>query len=111
MATFVRQLIFYVGLVMASAKFSFESTIEMAVTLSFIAIIVWWIGDRTRTGLILSSLLAIFGTLGMSWLAKMGIYTFPDGDFAGVHSWVPAVLFGGYVTCGALGRLLSRDRS
>lgn len=86
-ATFVRQLIFYVGLVMASVKFSFDSNVEMCCTLScvprgaerraarrrarsFISLIVWYIGDRTQVGLLLSGLLALLGTLGMHWMAR-----------------------------------------
>ena len=42
------------GLVMASAKFKFENNWEMSVTLMFISVFVYWIGDRSRVGLVLS---------------------------------------------------------
>eukprot|EP00041_Stephanoeca_diplocostata_P012779 m.215177 g.215177 ORF g.215177 m.215177 type:complete len:197 (+) comp19084_c0_seq2:237-827(+) len=105
-STFVRQLIVFVGLILASVKFSFENNMEMSCTLAFISILVWWIGDRSQIGLILSLLHTLGGTFAVQAFALMGLYRYTDADFAGVRSWLPALLFAGSVTCGNLGRIL-----
>lgn len=83
----------------------------MTVTLAFIGLLVWWIGDRSTLGFSLSLLFSILATLWLQLMAYEGVLRYEDADFAGVNSWLPAVLFGGSVTCGSLGRLLARERA
>eukprot|EP00040_Diaphanoeca_grandis_P000143 m.14485 g.14485 ORF g.14485 m.14485 type:complete len:202 (-) comp10156_c0_seq1:112-717(-) len=111
LSTFVRQLIIFVGLNLASVKFAFENNAEMAFTLAFISILVWWIGDRSRIGFLLSCLQTFIGTCTVQSLALIGVFGYPDADFVVVRSWLPALLFAGCVCCGSLGRILVEPRS
>jgi len=111
LATFVRQLTIFFGLVLASAKFPFENNWEMSCTLMFMAFLVWWIGDRSRVGFAMSAWSTVVGTLCVQGMAHLGFYSYKDADFAGVRSWLPALLFAGCATCGSLGRQLAATQS
>lgn len=111
LSTLIRQLIIFVGLILASVKFPFENNMEMAWTLAFIALLVWWIGDRSKIGLAISLMHMLGGTFFVQSLALLGFYHYTDADFAGVRSWLPALIFAGSVACGNLARILSLDRS
>ena len=111
LSTLIRQLIIFVGLILASVKFPFENNAEMACTLAFIALLVWWIGDRSKIGLVISLMHMLGGTLFVQSLALLGFYRYTDADFAGVRSWLPALIFAGSVACGNLSRILCMDWS
>eukprot|EP00039_Didymoeca_costata_P019094 m.336221 g.336221 ORF g.336221 m.336221 type:complete len:193 (-) comp17787_c0_seq1:2438-3016(-) len=106
LASFVRQLTIFIGLVMASAKFEFESNAEMSITLAFIALLVWGIGDRTGAGFAFCVTQAFLLTLVTQVLASYGVLSYKDADLVGVRSWLPSLLFAGCATTGNLGRQL-----
>jgi hypothetical protein len=83
---------------------------EMSCTLAFIALLVWWIGDRSKIGLAISIMHMLSGTLFVQSLAMLGFYKYADADFAGVRSWLPALIFAGSVAGGNLARVLALDR-
>ena len=41
-------------------------------------------------------------------LSGIGVLEYKDADFAGVRSWLPALLFAGCACVGTLGRQLSK---
>lgn len=110
-STLIRQLIIFVGLILASVKFPFENNVDMAWTLAFIALLVWWIGDRSKIGLAISLMHTLGGTFFVQSLALLGFYRYTDADFVGVRSWMPALIFAGSVACGNLARILCLDRA
>lgn len=50
------------------------------------------------------------GTFFVQSLALLGFYKYTDADFAGVRSWLPALIFAGSVAAGNLARVLALER-
>ena len=100
----------------SQAKFPFDSNssgwkannAEVSLTLLFIALLVWWVGDRSRVGFCLSMAQALIATVTLQMLSSYGVLEYKDADFAGVRSWLPALLFAGCACVGTLGRQLSK---
>ncbi len=97
----------------------------------------WWAGDRSTFGLVLTLALTAVGTLVVQLFVFLGIYQcararvcgmcsrlpplflslslatvtvarrYTNPDFFLVHSWMPALIFAGSVAVGTLGRQLT----
>jgi len=74
--------------------------------LAAMAIVLWYIFDRTTQGFLMGLIIGVGGTIAASILAVFGAYSFTRADFFGVRSWIPVVFFAAGVCYGTIGRKL-----
>lgn len=91
---------------------------------------VWWVGDRSTYGLLLTLAVCFVSTVVTQYLVYLGLYQcvrshlrclfaictlnlrprYTNPDFFFVHSWLPSILFSGCIAIGTLGRQLATVR-
>ncbi|KAI9159242.1 Insulin-induced protein 1 protein [Blastocladiella emersonii ATCC 22665] len=78
-------------------------------TLLFIVLAIFYMVDRTRRGLAISSAVAVIGTAVCHSLTARGFLAFVHPDLAGsIQSWVPVLLLASSVCIGSAARVLAR---
>ncbi|MCP5468073.1 MAG: hypothetical protein H7A32_02250 [Deltaproteobacteria bacterium] len=97
-----------IALYIASSYLPWKNAGYNDFVLALSAIILWWVFDRSKTGLILGGLMAFLGTATEWILVKWSVfYYLPTADHLdGVASWLPWLYFGATTTVGGLSRSL-----
>ncbi|KAI9208258.1 insulin-induced protein family [Polychytrium aggregatum] len=97
----------FIGVNYATSKLPWTSSIQVSITLAFLAIGLWFLFDRTLHGFIVSAVFAIIGTMVVFFLVSRGFYSFTKADFFGVRSWLPCILHSSSICFGSIGRQLA----
>lgn len=103
----MRCIAVFVGINHASAKISFDSTFQLSLTLGALSLGLWWLFDRSRSGLLLGLVIASLATAVTQVLVFFGVFWYSEPDFVYIRSWVPCIFFSGGVTIGTIGRQLA----
>nr|XP_056713992.1 insulin-induced gene 1 protein [Euleptes europaea] len=106
-ASVMRCIAVFVGINHASAKLDFANNIQLSLTLAALSLGLWWMFDRSRSGLGLGITIAFLATLITQFLVYNGVYQYTSPDFLYIRSWLPCIFFSGGVTVGNIGRQLA----
>ncbi|KAF9198754.1 Insulin-induced protein 1 protein [Haplosporangium sp. Z 27] len=96
----------FIGINYAASKFPWTSGIQATLTLAMISIVLWYWFDRTLQGFLISSTVALVGTMVTYFLVLNGWYSLTRADFFGVGLWIPCILYSSSVCFGSIGRQL-----
>ena len=88
-------------------KITFDDNVQLSLAVAGMAVVLWYLFDRTAHGFVLGVVFGVLGTVGTSALASAGAYTFTHADLFGVRSWIPCLLFSAAVCVGTVGRTLA----
>jgi len=131
----VRSIGAFVGIAFAIRRLPWETTLQLSLTLALTNPFLWYLLDRTPTGLALSTTIGTFGTIALLTINpelipaptshfsnsfdnfnRTGTHpgeasamntAFRGGDeYVGVATWIGSVLFCSCVCFGNIGRLL-----
>ncbi|KAL9112463.1 MAG: hypothetical protein Q9227_003305 [Pyrenula ochraceoflavens] len=109
----VRSVGAFIGITFAIRRLPWESTLQMSLTLALANPALWYLIDRSTPGLIISTLVGLFGTV-LALVAYPNIIPQPSTpgstvspDVVGVSAWVASVLFCSCVCFGNIGRRLA----
>ncbi|XP_055330001.1 insulin-induced gene 2 protein-like [Paramacrobiotus metropolitanus] len=103
----MRCIAVFVGINHASAKIVFANNLQLSITLGALSIGLWWLFDRSRSGLGLGLAIAVLATFVTQILVYSEIFQYSEPDFLYIRSWVPCIFFAGGITMGSLGRQLA----
>ncbi|XP_016049450.1 insulin-induced gene 1 protein [Erinaceus europaeus] len=106
-ASVMRCVAVFVGINHASAKLDFANDVQLSLTLAALSLGLWWMFDRSRSGLGLGITIAFLATLVAQLLVYNGVYQYTSPDFLYIRSWLPCIFFSGGVTVGNIGRQLA----
>ncbi|KZF24584.1 hypothetical protein L228DRAFT_266908 [Xylona heveae TC161] len=131
----------FVGIALAIRKLPWQSTLQASLTLALVNPVLWYVIDRSKPGLFLSSAVGIMGTAlllqinphmvptpattssphaffgeGGTGAANLStLYGVPEGminvESIGVKTWIASVLFCSCVCFGNIGRRLAQNRN
>jgi len=98
----------FVGINHASVKINFGSNLQLVLFMAALSVVMWWLFDRSSTGLGLGVLGALLATGILQVLLNLGVYRLGNTAlFYGKFAWVPCMFFSGGITFGNIGRQLA----
>uniref|UniRef100_UPI0035901489 insulin-induced gene 2 protein-like isoform X1 n=2 Tax=Myxine glutinosa TaxID=7769 RepID=UPI0035901489 len=97
----------FMGIYHASAKIDFANNGQLLLTLAALSVGLWWMFDRSCSGLGLGIGIAAFATLTTQILLSSGVFQSVLPDILYVHSSLPCIFFAGGITIGNIGRQLA----
>lgn len=112
----VRSIGAFIGIAFAIRRLPWDSTSQASLTLALANPALWFLIDRTLTGLILSFFVGIFGALVSSAISPQMVplpffTTSVPQESIGVWTWVASVLFCSCVCFGNVGRRLTLSQN
>lgn len=107
----VRSIGAFMGIAFALRKIPWQSTLQVSLTLAVADPILWYIIDRSKPGLALSSTISIGGTIlsllfNPQFVPVPGIHQDQTSERVGVYVWLASILFCTSLCFGAVGRRL-----
>ncbi|EDV27174.1 Insulin-induced gene 2 protein [Trichoplax sp. H2] len=96
----------WIGINHAAATLNFSTPAQLTFWVSAMSLCLWWLYDRTRTGLFLAMLSAVVATGFNQILVSNGVFSYNEPDLLSVKSWLPSIYFSGGLTIGNIGRQL-----
>ncbi|VDN97639.1 unnamed protein product [Rodentolepis nana] len=103
-SSIMRCVIFFMGVCHASAKLEIVSISQLFLTSFCFSIGIWWIFDRSISGLLMGFLMGALGTGSCLWLGDKKITSIDPL----LTSWLPCVFFSGGITASLVGRQLAK---
>ncbi|KAH9286202.1 Insulin-induced -like protein [Echinococcus granulosus] len=103
-SSIMRCVIFFMGISHASAKLDIISISQLLLTSFCFAIGIWWIFDRSVSGILTGFLMSLLGT-GICLV--LGDQTIRSIDPL-LTSWLPCIFFSGGITTSLVGRQLAK---
>ncbi|KAM7541654.1 hypothetical protein Aperf_G00000024187 [Anoplocephala perfoliata] len=103
-SSIMRCVTIFMGICHASAKLDIVSLSQLLLTSFCFSIGIWWLFDRSVSGLLIGSLMAVLGT-GICLL--LGDKNLRSVDPL-LTSWLPSVFFSGGITASLVGRQLAK---
>uniref|UniRef100_A0A8C4R9W4 Insulin-induced gene 2 protein n=1 Tax=Eptatretus burgeri TaxID=7764 RepID=A0A8C4R9W4_EPTBU len=97
----------FMGIYHASAKIDFANNGQLLLTLAALSVGLWWMFDRSRSGLGLGIGVATLATITTQILLSSGVFQSVLPDILYVHSSLPCIFFAGGITIGNIGRQLA----
>ncbi|KAL5964391.1 Insulin-induced gene 2 protein [Taenia solium] len=104
-SSIMRCVIFFMGISHASAKLDIMSISQLFLTSFCFAIGIWWIFDRSVSGILTGFLMSLLGT-GICLV--LGDQTIRSIDPL-LTSWLPCIFFAGGITTSLVGRQLAKS--
>lgn len=106
-SSIIRALSAFMGVAYGIRKFAWTSTVQSAFYWGMVNPCLWYLLDATRNGFILSSSLAIFGTVVFAGVLPSHFPPFAlNENYLSVVAWVASVLYCCSICFGNLGRRL-----
>lgn len=103
----IRCCIIFFGINHACMKLDYMNSVQLSVTLAVMSMIMWWLFDRTFSGLVMGLVSTLLFLFASQFFVYHGFARYKKPDFFLLRSWLPSLVFSGVITFGTLGRTLS----
>ncbi|XP_071941145.1 insulin-induced gene 2 protein-like [Antedon mediterranea] len=97
----------FVGINHACAKIDFGNNLQFSMTIAAMSVGMWWLFDRSRSGLGLGLGVAVLVSLFTQLIVYADVNRPLHKEIMYSRSWLPCVFFSGGVTVGNIGRQLA----
>ncbi|XP_063673727.1 insulin-induced gene 2 protein-like [Bolinopsis microptera] len=106
----IRCSIIFFGINHACMKLDYMNSMQLSVTLGVLSITMWWLFDRTVSGLVVGLVSTIVFISVSQFFVYHGFASYKAPDFFLLRSWIPSLIFSAVITFGTIGRQLSAFR-